>query len=137
MSFAKNRITEVYVHSKQWSTISTETYLHIFSSVQHISVSKWIEILSQKHFCSDNLFSAALNLLHAMCHLLGFAHFILLSNVWVVSFYLTCKLISYENSYTVEQVPTSASRNSSWVKDTWCMFFFKLLFLFLNAENKI
>lgn len=136
MSFAKNRITEVYVHSKQWSTISTETYLHIFSSVQHISVSKWIEILSQKHFCSDNLFSAALNLLHAMCHLLVFAHFILLSNVWVVSFYLTCKLISYENSYTVEQVPTSASRNS-WVKDTWCMFFFKLLFLFLNAENKI
>lgn len=54
-----------------------------------------------------------------MCHLLGFTHFILLYDTWVVPLYWTWKLISWENSYLVEQAPISASRSYSWTKPKW------------------
>lgn len=60
-----------------------------------------------------------------MCNLLGFTHFILLYDTWVVPLYLTWKLISWENSYLVEQAPTSASRSYSWTKPKWncCIYY--------------
>lgn len=60
-----------------------------------------------------------------MCHLLGFTHFILLYDTWVVPLYLTWKLISWENSYLVEQAPISASRSYSWTKPKWncCIYY--------------